>query len=170
MKKFIIIVASIILALFLLSVSSSREVHSEIEINASAEDVWNILINFNEYPKWNPFITNISGEMKEGSQIRVTIKPAGEDGMEFNPEILIATPNTELRWLGRILIPGIFDGEHYFKIEPISNSKVRFTQGEYFSGFLVLPLWSSIEEKTKNGFTAMNKALKIQAESIMESI
>lgn len=37
--------------------------------------------------------------------------------MVFTPEVIEAKVNEELRWVGRLAIPGIFDGEHYFILE-----------------------------------------------------
>ena len=39
-----------------------KEVHSEVEIEASGERVWQILTDFASFPLWNPFIRRISGE------------------------------------------------------------------------------------------------------------
>lgn len=78
--------------------------------------------------------------------------------------MLKAEPERELRWLGRVLLPGIFDGEHSFRIEPAGEGRVRFVQAERFSGVLV-PLFGKTLEKTKAGFIAMNEALKERAEA-----
>lgn len=43
-----------------------KELHSEIEITASAERTWLILTDFASYPRWNPFIRRISGEPTTG--------------------------------------------------------------------------------------------------------
>jgi hypothetical protein len=85
--------------------------------------------------------------------------------MTFRPTVLMARPNQELRWRGRLLLPGIFDGEHYFQIVPITPARVRFIQGEKFSGILVAFAKSSLEGGTKAGFVAMNQALKTRAEN-----
>lgn len=85
--------------------------------------------------------------------------------MNFEPHLLVVKKDEELRWLGRLLIPGLFDGEHYFIVEEISDEKVRFIHGEKFRGILALLLWGSVEPGTKRGFQAMNKALKDRAEA-----
>ena len=36
--------------------------------------------------------------------------------MTFKPTVLVAEGPKELRWLGRLLLPGMFDGEHSFRI------------------------------------------------------
>ena len=84
--------------------------------------------------------------------------------MNFRPTVLAVIPNQELRWLGRFLLPGIFDGEHYFQISRLAAGRVRFTQGERFSGVLVPFARASLDGGTKAGFLAMNRALKARAE------
>lgn len=142
-----------------------KQIETEIEIDASAETVWKILTDFDAHPSWNPFVREISGIPKEGERLRVFIQPAGGKGMVFKPKVLKAEQNRELRWLGRLFIPGFFDGEHYFRIEPIGENRVRFVHGENFSGVLVGLMAGSLDKGTADGFRAMNEALKRRAES-----
>jgi hypothetical protein len=37
--------------------------------------------------------------------------------------VLEVVPGRTLRWLGHLLVPGIFDGEHYFEIEPLGANR-----------------------------------------------
>lgn len=83
--------------------------------------------------------------------------------MRFRPVALIVLPERELRWLGRLLIPGIFDGEHCFLLEPVGENQTRLTQREKFSRLLV-GLLSGTLSATEVGFNAMNSALKQEAE------
>ena len=46
-----------------------KEIYSEIEINAPANVVWDIITDFDNYPEWNPFIMEISGNQIVGKQI-----------------------------------------------------------------------------------------------------
>jgi len=140
------------------------ELHSEIEIRASTERVWQILTDFSSFPQWNPFIHRASGEIKEGARLVVYIQPSGASGMTFKPTVLKAEPNRELRWLGRLVLPGLFDGEHIFTIEPLGNNRVRFTQREIFNGLFVPLLAQSLKTDTQRGFEEMNQALKARAE------
>jgi hypothetical protein len=143
-----------------------HELHCEIDIAATPERIWSILTDLPAYPAWNPFIRSISGPIAKGQRLAVTVQPAGGKPMSFRPAVLLAAPNSELRWLGHFLVPGIFDGEHYFKIAAIGPGQIRFTQGEKFSGLLVGMLKASLERGTKAGFVAMNAALKARAEGL----
>jgi len=51
-------------------------------------------------------------------------KADGIEPMDFEPTLLTVKEFHELRWVGRLLMPGIFDGEHYFKLQEISEGKV----------------------------------------------
>ena len=145
-----------------------RELFTEIEIAAPPERVWRILVEFSQFPEWNPFIREAKGEIKEGGRLRVRIEPPGGAGMTFKPVVKRVALNRELRWLGRFLIPGLFDGEHSFEILPVGNGKVRFVQREAFRGLLVPLFWKSLEGPTKQGFKDMNAALKQRAETLVE--
>lgn len=141
-----------------------KELRTEIEINAKPDRVWKVLTAFDTFPIWNPFVKEIQGKPVEGEKLRIFIQPSGAKGMKFTPTVLKAEPGRELRWLGRLFIPGLFDGEHYFLIEPIDENKVRFVHGENFSGLLVGMFAKSLDTDTLRGFKEMNAAVKKRAE------
>jgi len=142
-----------------------KRLHSEIEIDATAERVWRVLTDFASYPEWNPFIRSISGVPSTGERLEVRIEPPGGRGMTFRPMILTAEPGRELRWLGRLLVPKLFDGEHSFIIRPLEGDRVRFVHAEAFRGVLVPLFARSLDDGTRRGFEDMNRALKARAES-----
>ena len=141
-----------------------HQIVTQIDIATSPERVWSILMDFPAYPQWNPFIRSLSGVAKPGEKLHVTIQPEERRAMSFRPRVLRAANQQELRWLGHLGFPGLFDGEHYFQLTTLSNGYTRFTQGERFSGILVGVFISSMEAATKAGFVAMNAALKDRAE------
>ena len=142
----------------------SSQLHTEIAIEATPERVWDILTDFAAYPAWNPFIPHISGPATVGSHLDVQLQPPGGRGMRFRPAVLAAAPPQELRWLGHTGVPGLFDGEHGFRIERLAADRVRFVQEERFTGLLAPLVLRFIEGSTRQGFEAMNLALKARAE------
>ena len=140
-----------------------RELRSEIEIDAPPERVWAVVTDFPAYPEWNPFIRRITGELREGARLEVRIEPPGARATTFKPTVRALEEKRELRWLGRLLVPGIFDGEHRLLIEPHEGGRSRFVQSERFSGFLV-GLFRGMLAKTEGGFEQMNAALKARVE------
>ena len=142
---------------------AQRRIEATVEIEAPAGRVWAILTDFARMPSWNPFITSIAGKLAQGERLSVTIAPPGKSAMRFKPTVLAARPERELRWRGHLLVSGVFDGEHYFLLEPIGSERTHLTQGEKFSGLLV-GLLGGMLSATEAGFKAMNAALKKQAE------
>jgi hypothetical protein len=142
-----------------------KELHTEIDINAPAEKVWRVLTDFAAYPRWNSFVRRVEGEVCVGARLHVFIQPSGGKGMSFRPTVLVADPNREFRWLGHLSVPGLFDGEHSFSIEPLVEGRVRFVQKERFGGLLLPLLWKMLDGDTRRGFEKMNRALKVRCES-----
>lgn len=141
-----------------------KEIRTEIEIEAGAQRVWRMLTDFAAYPQWNPFIVEISGEAREGARLTATLRPPGTRGWTFRPVILRADAPRELRWIGRLGLKYIFDGEHIFTIETVAENRVRFVQREIFTGLLVPFLAHMLDDKTRRGFEEMNRWLKRRAE------
>lgn len=142
-----------------------RELRTATHIDAPPETVWAVLTDFSQYSDWNPFIPHAEGEIREGARLEVRIEPPGGRGMTFRPTIQRVEPNRELRWLGHLWIPKLFDGEHIFELHAIEDGSTHFVQRENFGGLLVPLIWGSMEDSTRRGFEAMNAALKERAEA-----
>lgn len=139
-----------------------RIIDTRVEIAAPAARVWGVLTDFARFPEWNPFITRIEGVAEPGALLRIEIRPPGKSAMTFRPRILVARPGKELRWLGHLLVPGIFDGEHAFELEERGGT-CSCRQSERFAGLLV-PFLGGALVATQRGFEAMNAALKRRVE------
>ncbi|CAK0757647.1 hypothetical protein CCP2SC5_230013 [Azospirillaceae bacterium] len=161
----LLVMAAIAAPVFVLqTVQQDREISASIVISTPPERVWQILTATHEYPKWNPFIQRITGQIASGSELSVVMVPPNGAAMTFHPLVLAAEPGRELRWRGQWLGGGLFDVEHRFLLEQIEKNATRFTQSEKFSGLLVGKFTSGLFDKTGIGFSLMNEALKRLAE------
>lgn len=140
-----------------------QEVKTEITIQAPIEKVWSILTDFQSYPTWNPFMTQVNGKFGLNENLQVTIVPPNQKPMKFKPRI-IAMKQYEFHWLGKFLVSGLFDGRHSFCLLPTTQNSVTFKHYEVFSGILHKPLFKLINEATHSGFEEMNRALKKHCE------
>lgn len=137
---------------------------TKIDIDAAPDEVWAVLSDLPSYPDWNPFIREARGTLAAGERLELEIQPTRGRAMRFRPTLLSAEPNRELRWLGRLVAPGLFDGEHRFAIEP-SGRGSRLVQQERFTGLLVPFLARGLRRGTLPGFELMNEALKGRVEA-----
>ena len=142
----------------------SRRLSAEVEVEASPARVWEVLTDFAAYRQWNPFIVQATGQAVPGSRLELKMRPSGGRTTTIRPEVLEADPGRKLRWLGRVLVPGLFDGEHRFTIQPTGPGRVRLTQHEEFRGRLAPLLMALIAKPTLESFQRMNDALKARAE------
>ncbi len=142
----------------------AKQIKTEILIHSTPEKIWQILTDFKKYPEWNPFITSIEGKAEVGTKIKARLQPPGAKGMTFTPKILAFEMNKEFRWLGHLLFPGLFDGEHGFELIDHGNGTTTFIQKENFKGILVPFFSSMLDLNTVNGFRLMNEKLKERAE------
>ncbi|WP_209329708.1 SRPBCC domain-containing protein [Lunatimonas salinarum] len=82
--------------------------------------------------------------------------------MIFKPKVLAFRQAQEFRWLGHMLIPGIFDGEHFFELLENVDGSTTFIHGELFKGILVGMMAKKLDTDIMQGFEEMNVALKKQ--------
>jgi hypothetical protein len=143
---------------------AKTELRTEVEIDAEPARVWGVISDFARYPEWNPFITRIEGELREGARIQVTMSLPEGGEHTLKPTIARAEPDQELRWLGHLLCKGVLDGEHFFRLEPLDSGRTRFVHGENFDGLLLRFMGRTLT-LTARGFVYMNQALKRRVET-----
>jgi hypothetical protein len=153
----------VVVFLALLALHSDSSIQADIWIERPPEDVWKVLAATSEYGSWNPMISRMSGELREGNIIEF-VEGSATDGMVFHPTILVAKPGKELTWMGHVWFPGIFDGEHSFTLDG-TGSRTHFIQRERFSGWLVGRLTKGILVETEHQMAEMNFELKKRVEA-----
>jgi hypothetical protein len=152
---------SLALALAALS-PACQTVATSVEIDAPPGRVWEILVDQETYPEWNPFVRQFRGELRKDGELEVSIQPPEREAMTFHPRIVELKSEERLVWEGRVLLPGVFTGRHHFEVTPLGGNRTRFDHSENFSGILV-PFFDF--EPVRQGFENMNAALKRRAET-----
>ena len=132
-------------------------IETELFISAPPENIWAVLMDFDKYSEWNPFVLKIKGKQEKGAKLDIHVRNPDNSGriMRFDPKVMILEENKMFAWKGKFFIPGIFDGVHYFRLAPAGNGTL-FTHGEAFSGFLANMMRKTILEKYPKNFEAMN--------------
>jgi len=143
----------------------TKDIKTSIKIEASRDQVWEVLMDFEKYPEWNTFITFISGSPKIKEKLKISVQ-----GMNFKPLVLLCKERVAFKWLGHLWIKGLFDGEHQFYLTENADGTTNFEHSEKFSGFLVKLLAKNIDQKIKEGFGQMNRELKERVEKMNDNI
>ncbi|MEH6559762.1 MAG: SRPBCC domain-containing protein [Oceanicoccus sp.] len=152
MKKII----SALVVVICLTACGEIQVRTEETILAPRSEVWQVLVNFNKYPDWNPYHVMVKGEPKLGADLVINIHRPDGKSVEIPPHIIRLEEGRELTWGGGI--KGVFFGEHVLLLEDVPGG-TRLSHNEDFTGMFVgfadLP-----PEVLTEGYKSMNKALK----------
>jgi len=146
-----------------------HRLHTEIEIAAPIDAVWETLTDLAAYRDWNPFVVSADGRAEVGERLTNRLQPPGGKAMTFKPTVTVVEPTVAFEWLGRLGLPGIFDGRHRFDLAPSEDGGTLVTQSEQFDGILVRFMRRSLDTRTIAGFEAMNAALKARVEATIGS-
>lgn len=143
-----------------------QQIQAAIDIAAPAERVWRLLTDFAAFPRWNPFIRQLRmrGELRPGTPLEVQLL-LGKRVMKLTPTLSMVEPGQELRWQLRQVVPGLFDVERIFQIQPRTGGGVCFVQREECTGLLVAPILNlGMARDIRRGYDRFNLAMKAMAE------
>jgi hypothetical protein len=135
------------------------ELRMEVEIEAPAQRIWEVLTDFTAHAQWNPFVTAISGRLAIAARLDVTYSFPDGSETRLVPEIVVLHPPRELRWRSHVLLASLLTIEHYFVLGETGRNRTRFAQGEHLSGFGV-KYFGKRHTAVARGMVAMNQALK----------
>jgi hypothetical protein len=121
-------------------------------------------VNFEGYADWNPSLPSISGELREGSTVSLTLVLPGRPNL--NPKAVLeeVTPNRRLTWRGHLGAGRLFTGYREFAIEPIAENRVRFTHVEDLQGLLAPAFEALMGGSVQRHHDTFNESLKRRAE------
>ena len=141
------------------------EIHTEIRIQASAEEVWSVLCcDAQRMADFNPQILRIRGHLREGSTLVLRVRLALGIVAGGKANVLRVDPPRLLQWRGGLPIRGLFLGDHTFEILPEEDG-VRLIQKEVYTGILAPLFLATLLHATEAGFRACNERVKELAEA-----
>lgn len=142
------------------------EFHADVEIEAPAGSVWEVLADFAAYPEWNPFL-RIAGNPDVGSRIKVAYLTGGvaRNLTNMRATVLGSEAHRHLRWSGFMWVPSWFVVDHSFRIQTIGTNRSYFIQREAFTGSLTPFVIPVLESSLRSGLQEMSLALKERVES-----
>lgn len=141
-----------------------REIHTEIEIAAPPEAVWEVLAAIDAWSEWNPVIggVKLDGPLREGTPGRLMLvlpPPAGRRTLAVR--LVTVRPGRELAWKGGV--PGVVEGRHGFRLER-SGEGTRLVHTEVFSGVLAPVLVRLLRGQLGKGYRRLNQGLRNRCE------
>ena len=110
------------------------EYSAGINIKAKPEQVWALMTNAMDFPRWNSTVKSIEGKIASRETIKLvaTISPE----RVFNLHIIEFTPQKKMVWSDG---NAMFKGVRTYTLTPKADGSTDFTMSEVYTG-LMLPM------------------------------
>ena len=134
---------------------------AQIDIDAPPEVVWGTLVDFANYPQWNPFIREATGEVVEGGLITIRVARVPR-----SLPAIIRTVNAphELTWEAAIPFNAFFP-RYIRRLERLPGNRTRFINREEFRGVLIPFVRPGLDLLLKPLYIKSGMALKAYVEA-----
>lgn len=137
----------------------------EITINAPAEVVWDVILDFDNYGLWNPFCPSMKGEAVLGSPLEMQVDLG--NGLQSQVEYVTKIePPHIIVWSMENKPGDPIHANRVQRIEAIDDSSCRYWSVDEFSGEFVAPMIEQLGEQVEKGFNSCAAGLKERAEAI----
>lgn len=140
------------------------EILTDTQINASQQQVWGILADFEHYPLWNTFTITADGPLQVGAVIKLHVVFPNGQNLTTTHTIEKIHPPHELCWR-KLNIPLLLWSRRCQTIDPLAENQVIFRNREYFYGPLAGVANFFYGRQVRQGLVDMALALKERAEN-----
>jgi uncharacterized protein YndB with AHSA1/START domain len=139
-----------------------------VQIDAPAEFVWRVLVDYPRYPQWNPYTIAVHTTLALGDPIDLTLpNPDGSAGTFVNREFIrVVDPPHHLRYDTGEQLPGIFAVRDQW-ISPLGARRCSYRTTDTFSGEHAAAVIEHTGDWVREGFNSVARALKARAEALL---
>jgi hypothetical protein len=140
----------------------------KVEIAAPASFVWDVLVDYANYPQWNPYTVSVSTTLEIGTPIDLTLPAVdGSGGTFINREhVRIVDPPHHLQYDTGSEMPGIFAIRDQWVVE-LGPDRCAYHTTDTISGKYADKVMESTGDWIKAGFDSVAHALKLRAEQLL---
>ena len=136
---------------------------ASLDIAATPDAVWRVLMDWKAYPDWNPTLRAITGLPRKDATITVSVaSPVGT--VPIAAVVTRLVPGVGITWHSRLPLPRLLDRDHIIDVAA-SAAGSRITQTQTFAGALSAPTAALATGTVRDGLERMNAALKERVEA-----
>jgi hypothetical protein len=139
-------------------------IEHRIGIAAPPEVIWEILADIEGWSAWNPLYPAASGVIRIGESLVLTQALPGQKPEMIRPRVIDWVPLEQLHW-ANVAGGRLMKTLRYIEIEKLDEDACIFSNGEIFTGLFGPYIARRMRQPFRDGFTALNEAMKVQAEA-----
>lgn len=140
--------------------------HSEATINAPAALIWDVLMDLDGYPDWNPYTTAMMSTLKIGDPMVMTVKMDDLITLTQTENIRVLEEGHKVCWGIDTDTPTLNSGERCQWLEPHADGSVRYVTEDLIEGSLNPLVTALFGQDVQVGFDGVAKALKAHCEAL----
>jgi len=137
----------------------------EIVIDAPAELVWDVLLDFENYGQWNVFCPSVKGEPVVGAALEMQVD-LGNGLQEQVEYVTRVEPCHTIVWSMENKPGDPVHADRTQRIVPIDATSCRYQSVDEFSGEFVPQMMEQMAEVVERGFNRCAQGLKKRAEAL----
>ena len=146
-------------------------VYSElVQIDAPADVVWAVMIDFARYPEWNPYTIKVETTLEIGAPVVLTLPDPANPGSTFqtHEQISAIEPLHHLQYNTGDSIPGVHAVRDQW-VQVTGHHTCSYQTTDVFTGEYAQAAFDAMGAWVTEGFTATAHALKARAEALWTS-
>ncbi len=138
-------------------------VYTEIVIEATPEQVWEVLTDFDTMPQWSSTFQGLTGDLSDGGQATATFTTP--DGTFPFPHVISWDEGLSFSWSDPILFaPGITD-DHRYVVDSTDGEATLFVQTDQLTGDNDALPAAELAETLRVLYVVFNEEFKAEVES-----
>ena len=137
-----------------------KEFKTTLELAASPDEVWPVLVDTTSWPQWDPFTERIEGTVALGAKLKAYSKLS--PGRGFAVKVTALVPCETMVWTGGMPL-GLFTGVRTYSLRARLGGGTTFTMHERYNGPLAPLITKSIPDLSQ-AFDAFALGLKARIE------
>ena len=140
----------------------------EIIINAPAQLVWDVILDFAKYGLWNPFCPGMKGEAVVGSPVEMQVDLG--NGLQTQVEYVTKLePFHTIVWSMENKPGDLIHADRTQRIAAIDETSCRYWSVDEFSGEFAGPMIEQLGKQVEQGFNGCAAGLKARAEELFSA-
>lgn len=142
----------------------TTRIESRIGVRASAERIWDLLSDLDQWAHWNPYETDVSGQLSIKGHISLTEALPGFAPRQVSGQLGDWQPLTKLIWSERRGF--LSQSTRYFTINQLEKDSCILSHGIIFTGLRGEIFHDKHRAKIRPVYETLSENLKRAAEAI----
>jgi len=141
-----------------------RAIQASADIDAPPADVWQALIEFDHYEKWNPFTPIVETDLQVGSPVTLHIDMPNRSKSVRTEWVNLVEPGKTICWGMHMGARWLLCANRWQTLSPLPGNRTQYETIDYFSGLLAPLVMQLYGEPTRIGFQSVADGLKAYVE------